>query len=121
MSYSSVPVKRHLDGGTDGMGIAVTTSGNLICTATTETADGFYSEIWLWATNNSGANANVTLMWGSTNLADMTTKTIAPQDGDYLLIKGKILRNSKLVKASASVGSAITISGFINLIREVSF
>jgi len=47
-------LKRELSGGADGVPIkvvATATAGTTIHTATSETADGSYDEIWLYAVN----------------------------------------------------------------------
>lgn len=110
--------KHLLSGSTDGRQIpilATGTPGTLIHTAVPGTSS--LDEIFLYATNPSADNAILTIEWGgTTDPDDILTFTVPSKDGDYLIIPGKVLRNSLVVRAYSNTYNAVNISGYVHRI-----
>lgn len=107
-----------LSGSTQGKNIlvvATATPGTLIHTAVAGTSS--MDEIWLYAYNSSAAGVLLTLEWGGVASPNDHTKiTINPQSGRILVVDGKLLQNSLVVRAFAATASVICIDGFANRI-----
>lgn len=113
----SLPKKRHLSGGSDGIGIKVvqtSTAGTTIHEAVAGTTDGTFDEIWLWAQNNHTAAVTLTIEFGDANTENNIIVSLASKSGLIPIIPGLILHNGKTVKAFASSANVITIQGFVN-------
>lgn len=112
--------KRVLSGSTHGRPIkvaATATPGTTIHTATSESDEGRYDEIYLFATNTDSSSRTLTIEWGGTTSPDdLVTDafTIPPSVGPVLIIPGLVLRNSLVVKAFASSANVVLISGFVH-------
>lgn len=117
------PISREfLSASLNGRFISVVASGSpgtLIHTATNVADEK--DEIWLWGTNNTGADAAVTIEWGGTSdTADISKVAIPASQGRQLLIAGETLAGGLNVRvfsdhASATV-SGVVIGGHVNRI-----
>ena len=115
-------VKRKLSGSTDGMGIkiaATSTPGTAIHTALSETMDGSYDEIWLWAMNFHTEDVLLTIEFGNATTPDHSIQVTIPfQSGLVPVVPGLILQNAKAVSAFAAVADVVTLSGFVNRMTD---
>lgn len=110
--------KSLLNGSTNGKNIlvvATATPGTLIHTAVAGTSS--LDEIWLYAYNSAATGVVLTLEWGGVASPNDHTKiTINPTAGRMLVVDGKLLQNSLVVRAFAGTASVICIDGFCNRI-----
>lgn len=110
-----------LSGSTNGLPIpvaATATPGTTIHTAVSGTSGS--DEIYLWASNVTGAAATLTLEWGGvTDPGNHLTKaySIAANSAPTLIANGIPLRNALVVKAFSGTASALNITGFANRIE----
>jgi hypothetical protein len=108
--------KEYLSASTTGKQIkvvATASAGTTIHTADATAKD----EIWLYAYNSDTVTRLLTIQWGGTTSPDDDLKVPIPsQSGDILVISGKILGNSLVVKAYAAAANVIMLSGFVNRI-----
>jgi hypothetical protein len=106
--------KEFLTGSVSGLPIQVTatTSGtaNTIHTCHSTAKD----EVWLWATNVATSGVDLTLCWGDVTVPGQEIMTISSKTKGT--IAAEILSNSKIIKAFASNGAAILITGYVNRI-----
>lgn len=106
--------KEFLSGGANGINIpvvAVATPGTLIHTAHATNKD----EIFIFATNTDTTDRKLTIEWGGvTAPGDLTEVTIPAEDGEHLVVAGRLLSNSLIVRAFAEIASVINIGGYIN-------
>lgn len=107
-----------LSGSTNGKGIkcvATSTPGTLIHTAVSGTSS--MDEIWLWAYNGHTSDVVLTLEWGGVAVPDDNTiVTIPTKAGRYIVVDGRLLNNSLVVRAFASVANTVVIDGYVNRI-----
>ena len=109
-----------LSGSTNGRAIpvaATATPGTAIHTAVAGTSA--FDELYLWASNVTGATATLTVEWGGvTDPGDHMTKaySISPNSGPVPIATGQVLNNGMLVKAFGGTASAINITGYVNRI-----
>jgi len=114
--------KRRLSASTDGRSITVTgtaATGTLIHTSISGTAaSGPFDEIYIWAHNTATVDKLMTLEWArSTGQAGQLHRfTVPTRDGDYLIIPGWPLQNTRQVRAFAATASVIIITGYVNRI-----
>lgn len=111
--------KHSLSNSVNGMQINVSASatpGTEIHTAVSGSSN--WDEIWMYANNTSDSDVTLSIEWGGTvNPDDLTIVTIPSKQGDVLIKPGTILQNEKIIRAYASSGSVINISGYINRIE----
>jgi hypothetical protein len=112
--------KHALSNSIDGMQINVSASatpGTEIHTAISGSSN--WDEVWLYATNPTASDVELTIEWGGvTDPDNLTIVTIPSKEGDILVKPGAILQNSKVIRAFCSTGSAINIGGWVNRITE---
>lgn len=110
--------KALLSGSTNGKGIkvvATATAGTLIHTAVAGTSS--LDEIWIYAYNGHTADVVLTIEWGEATVPDGNTIITIPfKQGRFLVIDGRLLQNSLVVRAFASIANVIIIDGFVNQI-----
>ena len=110
--------KAKLSGSTNGLGIkvaATATAGTLIHTAVSGTSA--WDEIWLYAYNSHTADVLLTIEFGGVTSPDNHVKMTIPfQSGRYLVLDGRLLQNSLVVRAFAATANVIVIDGFVNQI-----
>ena len=110
--------KNKLSASTNGKGIlvvATASTGTTIHTAVSGTTS--FDEIWIYAYNGHTATVILTLEWGETTVPNGNCILTLPfQSGRTLVVDGRLLNNSLLVTAFASVANVIVIDGFINAI-----
>jgi hypothetical protein len=110
--------KKLLSGSTNGRGIKVAATsgtGTLLHTAIAGTSS--FDEIWLWAYNSHTADVELTIQWGGTTAPDDETKVTIPfKSGQILVIDGRLLQNSLVVRAYAATTNVIQIHGYANQI-----
>lgn len=78
-----------------------------------------FEEIYIWASNVTGAAVTLTLEWGGVTEPDnalVYNYSIPPNSPPIPVATGQILQNSLNVKAFASVANAINLTGFVNRI-----
>ena len=108
-----------LSGSTNGKQIKVTgtTTGTSVVVHTAGTGTPNSDEIWIYATNNSTADVNLTIEWGAAaSPDDLIQMSIPSKQGLYLLIPGLVLNNGLPVKAWAATANVISLSGWVNRI-----
>lgn len=110
--------KALLSGSTNGKGIKVVqtaTAGTLIHTAVTGTSS--FDEIWLYAYNGHTTTVTLTIEFGEATVPDGNIVITLPNKaGRLLVVDGRLLQNSLVVRAFASVANVIVIDGFVNQI-----
>ena len=110
--------KALLSGSTNGKGIKVVqtaTAGTLIHTAVSGTSS--LDEIWLYAYNGHTAAVVLTIEWGEATVPHVNViLTIQAKTGRTLVIDGRLLNNSLVVRAFAATTNVIIIDGFVNQI-----
>ena len=112
--------KIKLSGSTDGVGILVdddASAGKLIHEGPSTVAD--YDEVWIYASNISGADKKLTIEWGSTSV--IIEQTITTEAGLVLVIPGLIVKGNSTeieVRAFAADNSSICLFGFVNRIDD---
>ena len=110
--------KIKLSESTDGVGILVNddaTAGKLIHEGSATAAD--YDEVWIYASNISGADKKLTIEWGSASV--IIEQTIATEAGLVLVIPGLVLKGNATeleVRAFAADTSSICLFGYANRI-----
>jgi hypothetical protein len=117
-TYSKIPLSQSAN----GRSIMLTASAapyTLIHTTGSLSANT--DEIWLYAVNNSTADALITLYWGSSATADLLAPiVIQAYAGAALLIPGFILTGTgsagTTVYATVATPSAVEIIGYVNRI-----
>lgn len=109
--------KLPLSASSNGKSILIAgTSGSAteVHTAVTGTTD--FDEVWLYATNNATSSISCSILWGEDGAAGKTTAVISPQQGRTLIVDGRLLQNSLVIKSYADITNTISIDGFINRI-----
>ena len=109
--------KQFLSGSTNGRQIKVTanaTPGTAIHTPDSTGVD----EIWLYATNQDTVSVDLTVEYGGTTSPDdKITLSVPSKSGSTLVVPGLIISGSgNPVRAFASTGSVVMISGYVNRI-----
>lgn len=111
--------KQLLSGSTNGKPIQITGtasgSQNTIHTAHASSKD----EVWLWATNNSGVDAVLTLAIGSTaNTSELILDevTVTANTTPIPVLPGIPITGSVTITAFTTTGSDVNITGFVNRI-----
>lgn len=95
---------------------AVATPGTLIHTAVAGAAPNF-DEVYLWASNVTGAAATLTIEWGGvTDPGDHIVKQFSiPANSPPLpIVTGEVLNGGLAIRAFSGTASAINISGYVN-------
>jgi hypothetical protein len=111
-----------LSASADGLMIAVsgTSSGtaNTVHQAVDSTRDS--DAVWLWAVNISDADARLTVEWGGTGDGNLLCKNyLIPRNSPLIpLSQGLRIRNSKIIKAFASVTNVINLVGHVDRIAQ---
>lgn len=109
-----------LSGSTNGRVVpvaATSTPGTTVHTSVAGSND--IDEIFLWASNVTGAAATLTVEYGGvTDPGDHLVKgySIPANSLPVLIADGLQLQNSLVVRAFSDTGSAINISGYVNRI-----
>lgn len=110
--------KALLSGSTNGKGIKVVqtaTAGTLIHTAVSGTSS--FDEIWLYAYNGHTTTVTLTIEFGEATVPDGNIVITLPNKaGRLLIVDGRLLQNSLVVRAFASVANVVVIDGFVNQI-----
>lgn len=115
-SYS----RQLLSGSTNGRAIpvaAVATPGTTVHQALAGAAG--FDEVYLWATNVTGAAATLTIEWGGvTDPGDHLVKSFSiPANSPPIpIVTGQVLQNGLTVRAFSGTASAINLSGYVNRI-----
>lgn len=113
--------KQKLSASIDGKSIpvvATATIGTLVHATTV--SDTTIDEVWIYATNVSGADEVLTLEFGGVGVENSIILTIPSKEGLSIAVSGLILTGTGVaannITAFASVASAINITGYINRI-----
>ena len=106
-----------LSGSTDGAMINVTataTVGNTIHTATSQTSNSRFDEVWLFASNSHSAAVDLTI---EIDIANSSTSkfvvSVPKDDGLYVVLPGISVHNSKKITAFAATPAVINICGYV--------
>ena len=92
---------------------ATSSTGTTIHTADASATD----EIWIYATNSSTADVNLTIEYGgTTDPGDLIQLSVPGKAGLTLVIPGLILSGGLVITAYASIASVIMIGGYVNRI-----
>lgn len=95
--------------------VATGTPGTLIHAAVAGTSS--FDEIYIYAYNSSASAVELTLEWGGTTSPNDHTKLIInPLSGRVMMMDGKLLHNSLVVRAFADTTNVICVDGFVNRI-----
>jgi hypothetical protein len=115
---AQVFTKDKLSASTNGKGVkvvATATVGTTIHTAVSGTSS--FDEVWLYAYNGHTADVTLTIEWGEATVPDGNIiVTIPYKSGRYLVADGRLINNSLVVKAFASVANVIILDGYVNKI-----
>lgn len=110
--------KALLSGSTQGKGVkvvATSSAGTTIHTAVSGTSN--LDEIYLYAYNGHTADVTLTIEWGEATVPDGNIVITIPfKQGRFCVVDGRLLQNSLVVKAFASVANVIVIDGYVNAI-----
>lgn len=108
--------KQILSGSVNGRQIPVAVSSSVteIHTAVAGTTD--MDEIYLYVANNNSASVSCSIQWGGDGVVDRTSFLVHPKNGRTLVMDGKLLQNSLVVKAYTLDFDGVVIDGFINRI-----
>jgi hypothetical protein len=112
---------RVLSGDTHGIGILITgttsAGADIIHTALASTTEGEGDQVWLWA-DNPDVTAHVLKIWwgGTTAVTNEKTYVIPGLTSDVPLMRGRLIRNGLVVKASCDVANKVSVGGHANRI-----
>lgn len=115
-SYS----RQLLSGSTNGRAIqvaAVATPGTLVHQALAGAAG--FDEVYLWASNVTGAAATLTIEWGGVlDPGDHVVKQLSiPANSPPIpIVTGQVLQSGLNVRAFSGTASAINVTGYVNRI-----
>ena len=110
-----------LSGSTSGLPIpvaATATPGTLVHTAIAGATS--FDEVYLWASNVTGAAATLTIEWGGvTDPGSHLVKayTIAANSPPMPIAVGQVVNGGVAVRAFSDMASAINVTGFVNRIQ----
>lgn len=107
--------KNLLSGSTHGRGILVTgtTTGASVLVHTAVASLTDFDDIFVYASNISGAAVTLTLEYGAGTTAQFQRKySIPANSGAFLCVPGWVLRNSETIKAFASSANVIILDGY---------
>lgn len=111
-----------LSGSADGEPIpvaATATPGTLLHTVAAGSTG--CDQVWLWASNVTGANATLTIQWGGVaDPSDHLCKavTLPPNSVPHLICAGVPLSNGKEIRAFSGTANAINITGYANRVAS---
>jgi hypothetical protein len=114
--------RKPLSASADGLMVAVTGtatgSANTVHQAIDNTRDS--DAVYFWAVNISDADARLTVEWGGAGDANLLVKNyLVPRRSPPIAIAtGQSIRNSKVVKAFATVASVINLVGHVDRISQ---
>lgn len=97
---------------------ATTTPGTLIHTAVAGVTG--FDEVYLWASNVTGASATLTIEFGGvTDPGSHLTKqvSIPANSGPVAMAVGQVLQNALIVRAFSGTANAINLTGYVNRIQ----
>jgi hypothetical protein len=109
-----------LSGSTNGRTIpvaATATPGTLLHTAQASVTG--FDEVYAWVSNVSAGAVLLTIEWGgSADPGDHMVKllSIPPNSPPIPVLTGQVLQNGLNVRAFASVGGTINVTGYVNRI-----
>lgn len=110
--------KNKLSASTNGKGILITataSTGTTVHTAVAGTSS--FDEVWIYAFNGHTSDVTLTLEWGETTVPNGNIVVTIPYNaGRFMVVDGRLLNNTLLITAFASVGSKVVIDGFVNQI-----
>lgn len=107
--------KDKLSGSTNGKSVkivATATLGTTIHTAVSGTTN--YDEVWLYATNTSAANVDLTIEFGGVTSPDNLFITTIPAKSTMLVIPGLLLQNSLVITGFAATANVIEVNGYVH-------
>jgi len=115
----ALPIESELNGSTNGKPIPVAATATPGTTIHTASALGF-EKVWLYASNVTALDATLTIEWGGTSdPGDHIVKSyrIPAFSAPIRVTDGQIIKGSLLIRAFASAGSAINLTGFVIAVR----
>jgi hypothetical protein len=88
-----------------------------IHTALASTTEGEGDQVWLWADNPDVAVHVLKIWWGGTTaITHEKTYVLPATTSDIPLLRGRLIRNALVVKASCDVAGMVSIGGHANRI-----
>lgn len=73
-------------------------------------------EVWIWATNTTGADVQVTVCFGGVESGDYIVGTVEANSSKQI-VPGVAINNALVVKAFSAVAAGINLWGFVNRIE----
>ena len=110
--------KRKFSASTDGEPISVTataTPGTTVHTALASTEDDKWDEVWVYVTNISAAEVQITFEVGGTAAGNQIVAKI-PAYTTQLVLPGIILQNGQVLAAFAGTTAVLNAFGWVNRI-----
>lgn len=115
---AQVVTKNKLSGSTNGKGIkivAVATLGTTVHTAVAGTSS--FDEVWLYFYNGHTADVVLTVEWGEATVPEGNIVVTIPfKSGRYQVVDGRLLNNTLVITAFASIANVLVCDGFVNSI-----
>ena len=111
--------KQLLSASINGQPIVINTTSSLSQNTihTSIASSNAYDEIYIYASNQSLSNIQLTICWGNTGSDNQILSTITPQSGRMLICDGMLLNNGYTVYAYAASTGSVLIDGFVNRIE----
>ena len=114
-------VKAKLSGSTDGEPVLITSTNSTGATTIHTFASGVsgensWDEIYLWGFNNSTADINLTIEYGSTS--HIIVHSIPYKEGMTLILPGTVGHNGLVLKGFKGATGTLGVAGFINRISS---
>lgn len=110
-----------LSGSTNGLPIpvaATATPGTLLHTAIAGSSS--FDEVYLWASNVTGAAATLTVEWGGVSDPGshmVKAYSIAANSPPMPIAVGQVVNGGVAIRAFSGTASAINVTGFVNRIQ----
>lgn len=110
-----------LSGSTNGLPIpvaATATPGTLLHTAIAGSSP--FDEVYLWASNVTGAAATLTIEWGGVSDPGshmVKAYSIAANSPPMPIAMGQVVNGGVAIRAFSGTASAINVTGFVNRIQ----
>lgn len=115
-TYTKLPLSASVNG--KNILVDATTSGSATSIHTSVDGTSSWDEIYIYAHNGETGSVTCNILWGGTTEPQDLTKINLPIGGSgrVLITDGKLLQNSLIVKAYASIANVVIIDGFVNRI-----
>lgn len=98
--------------------VATGSPGTLVHTAVDDPEEVTVDEIFIWATNNSGTDVQLTLEFGGLGATYYLVEVIPSTEGPILIVPGWPVWAGMNIRAFCAVSESVSLSGFVNRIRH---